>query len=231
MADTISIDCPICFEEYNKKLFAPQLMPCGHTICCRCMDILIAMDSDMETKLATVACPFDLKSFTEVQLSYMPKNFAILDLLEKRDDLRSKNDEVEKTTETPDEALKELTVEEPTESPPSNQDIDFEDVQKIGKTVLACQQHSAEFTHFDGECKELVCEQCLQGVHLDHMCMTIHEVASLCKVEIKDFIVRASLRTKEVERLQVEHKKGKEDLHQKYKRADAKITVEFEKVC
>ena len=73
--------CPICYDPYRSVPAAsaeakhlPKSLPCGHTICQGCAEML--------QKNAAIRCPKDQKEFQGANACDLPNNFAILEQLE-----------------------------------------------------------------------------------------------------------------------------------------------------
>ena len=70
-----SVFCPVCFERYSESGVAvPRLLPCTHTMCHACVDMLI--------KNSTLVCPQDRKAHAALSgvLSF-PQNKYVLKIL------------------------------------------------------------------------------------------------------------------------------------------------------
>lgn len=74
--------CPLCLYFYDEQDRLPRMLPdCGHTLCSYCLQNLIN-----EAGEGTLMCPDDKVPFfgSKRELSYFPKNFALLKVLEKK---------------------------------------------------------------------------------------------------------------------------------------------------
>lgn len=69
--------CNVCYVDYDTSDHIPISLPCGHTLCSKCLKALL--DSPTLRK-----CPFDKIAFPHSQnsLAFFPQNYAIRDLLE-----------------------------------------------------------------------------------------------------------------------------------------------------
>ncbi|XP_052124139.1 uncharacterized protein LOC113208760 [Frankliniella occidentalis] len=63
--------CSICDEEYNQQEREPKVLPCGHTVCLRCLQ-----------QMQHWQCPTCRKSYSGPPES-LPKNFELLELMER----------------------------------------------------------------------------------------------------------------------------------------------------
>jgi len=75
--------CNGCFSNYDPKERAPRVLPCGHSLCSKCL-------VDLMNKPKFQKCPFDGITFAHSQnsLACFPLNFIVMDLLEqKRNDV------------------------------------------------------------------------------------------------------------------------------------------------
>ena len=73
--------CPVCYEPYRSVPAAsaeakhlPKSLPCGHTICQGCAEKL--------QKKGAIVCPKDKKKFQVANVSDLPSNFGMLEMLE-----------------------------------------------------------------------------------------------------------------------------------------------------
>ncbi|GAB6031532.1 hypothetical protein CHUAL_009300 [Chamberlinius hualienensis] len=63
------LNCPICYNEFNKNLHRPISLGCGHTVCKSCL-----------SKLQRRQCPFD-QTTINTDIENLPVNFALLQLV------------------------------------------------------------------------------------------------------------------------------------------------------
>lgn len=68
-----ALDCFLCSEPYNSTTKIPRFLPCGHTYCSECCQIIL------EGKPS--ACPEDSTSISYTSVESIPKNQALLKLL------------------------------------------------------------------------------------------------------------------------------------------------------
>lgn len=73
-----NFQCNICLENYDAEVKIPRIIWCGHTLCERCLKDI----QDPITK--TIKCPFDKKLFKPTATLEFPRNYSILEKLEKR---------------------------------------------------------------------------------------------------------------------------------------------------
>lgn len=71
----ITLECQICFEEYNIYNRKPAVLDCGHSICQVCLTSILSSSSRHIKK-----CPFDN---VELRRSYdqYPVNWAYIDII------------------------------------------------------------------------------------------------------------------------------------------------------
>ena len=74
------IECSICNETYTD----PRMMPCGHTCCFKCINECRGNRQPEQS----MPCPFCWKKFTTLP-SELPKNYNVLNILEKIKESRS----------------------------------------------------------------------------------------------------------------------------------------------
>lgn len=68
------MECPICFIEFSSDNRVPKLIPCGHTICALCVELLI--DPKRKTQLT---CPTCNKKHLKLVVKKLPTNYMLLD--------------------------------------------------------------------------------------------------------------------------------------------------------
>ncbi len=66
--------CPICTEAYNQITHCPRILACGRTFCSKC---LAGIASN-----GRVVCPQDRKTYAVPDVASLPKNFALLDVID-----------------------------------------------------------------------------------------------------------------------------------------------------
>jgi len=69
-----SIECSICFKEFDKDFHCPYVLTCGHNICSSSMEKLFAEKA--------VKCPFCNKENFYNKISDISKNYALLNIIE-----------------------------------------------------------------------------------------------------------------------------------------------------
>lgn len=69
------ISCEKCEEEFNQEHKIPLILPCGHTICRKCIESIMS-------KLGYVRCPIDAKRHYN-DIKHFPKNLNLISLIEK----------------------------------------------------------------------------------------------------------------------------------------------------
>ena len=66
------LQCCVCTNKFDSTIYVPISLTCGHTLCTKCL-----------TKLKTRVCPYDKIPINPLTES-LPKNYAILQLLEEK---------------------------------------------------------------------------------------------------------------------------------------------------
>ena len=75
MAVNKATECPVCFEPYDDKLHTPRLLPCGHSFCTICLELMLNSGG-------FIICPLD-KGNVRVPngVSSLAKNFTLLAII------------------------------------------------------------------------------------------------------------------------------------------------------
>ncbi|EGT51821.1 hypothetical protein CAEBREN_19442 [Caenorhabditis brenneri] len=196
-----SLDCKVCLAPFSDHIPSslPRILPaCGHTICHNCAVTIQKMTFNQ----LAIACPFD-RTVTNMKAENLPRNFAILDLIEERGDaakLTSKVNDI-KICEDPVYPCYENEKHESTKYC-RKCDADFCDscfLSVHSSKILSshqsysvshrrfrlpkCSMHSNNIVfHFcnDKECKAstpLCCNTCMQSLHENHTTVPIEEKA------------------------------------------------------
>ncbi|CAL4079990.1 unnamed protein product, partial [Meganyctiphanes norvegica] len=72
-----SIECEVCFVEYNSNDHCPKSLPCGHTMCAECVkDNLSAREGQMNCPFCRTPCGRGVKNLDD-----FPTTFALLNLV------------------------------------------------------------------------------------------------------------------------------------------------------
>lgn len=69
------MECPICMEQYDDKIKIPKNLTCGHTICEPCL-------RKVHDAFQTLCCPICKKVIDVTNINDIPKNFALLNMIE-----------------------------------------------------------------------------------------------------------------------------------------------------
>ena len=84
------LECEICCEmfERDKPAHFPKMLPCGHTMCARCIDRLISANQ----QITTFQCPMCKQSLSNPSHgAQLPTNYYIMGLLEENSKPASSN--------------------------------------------------------------------------------------------------------------------------------------------
>ncbi|KAJ1059137.1 hypothetical protein K5549_007938 [Capra hircus] len=71
------LECPICMESFTEEQLRPKLLHCGHTICCQCLEKLLA------SSINGVRCPFCSKITLITSLAQLTDNLTVLKIIDK----------------------------------------------------------------------------------------------------------------------------------------------------
>lgn len=89
-------DCTICMETFGEKKQRPRILPCGHTLCTKCIDQSIVIGNK--------SCPTCRKPYKASKVSDIPVNFLVEDILKEK--LSAKNkDKIVTTNKTKQELV------------------------------------------------------------------------------------------------------------------------------
>ena len=80
------MECPICLNEWNSGTCIPKMIPCGHSLCNKCLTALFVPFVSPQ-KGGSVQCPTCMESHTLKSASALEKlikNFTLLSLVESR---------------------------------------------------------------------------------------------------------------------------------------------------
>jgi len=80
------MECPICLNEWNSATCIPKMLPCGHSLCNKCLSALF-VPFVLPQKGGSVQCPTCMESHTFKSASALEKlikNFTLLSLVESR---------------------------------------------------------------------------------------------------------------------------------------------------
>ena len=70
-----ALSCYLCSESYNATNKVPRFLPCGHTYCSQCCEIILEQDPCI--------CPEDSFPISYNNIEAIPKNVALLKLIQK----------------------------------------------------------------------------------------------------------------------------------------------------
>lgn len=74
--DLADLSCGICEAQFDAQIHLPRMLPCGHTYCHQCLGVLFQQ--------AEVKCPEDHEEISSSSPEGLPKNFALLRLVQKQ---------------------------------------------------------------------------------------------------------------------------------------------------
>ena len=72
--ERVTLECQICFEEYDIYNKKPVVLDCGHSVCQHCLSQLLSLNS------INKKCPFDKKPLQRNYDSY-PVNWSYVDII------------------------------------------------------------------------------------------------------------------------------------------------------
>ena len=91
MLSSFELECPLCLEEYvnnDNSENAPKILPCGHTLCCRCIKQIKKKYNNQ------IICPIDRKK-DNISFKEIPFNRLLYDLILKKQKINQQKKEFE----------------------------------------------------------------------------------------------------------------------------------------
>lgn len=235
-------ECSICYEVFDGQAHCPRLLSCGHTLCSRCIDRLI--------KENAINCPTCRNTVpVATGAAALPKNFALLDILENRPKNSNEQTEGSRMCETCEEE----------QHPASSCCLDckedmcgdaarFHSRQKatrdhhvvslkelkanpnLAAVVVFCPEHNDRYRHFDEDCGHAICADCLAHKHNGHRLSSLAEAASKYRKDIVGLTTTVSFRAKEIKTAEATAEVVSLQLKQEYEKQAAQIRGIFEEV-
>lgn len=75
------MECEICLNNWDSKVFIPRLLPCGHTFCENCLIDLVTKSSN---RFLCPMCRFEIINVkSKEDIFALPKNFTLLKISSK----------------------------------------------------------------------------------------------------------------------------------------------------
>lgn len=138
-------ECMVCFSHYDDDKHRPRCMPCGHTMCSKCLEKAIKEDSKM--------CPKCRRHFLASNLNDLPVNFSLESLVKLMN--------IQKCTQS--EIVKESVEHQlPVNQRPS-------EVDKLPE----CVEHQLPLSSRCSTHKSWICESCINEEHSPQSCKII----------------------------------------------------------
>ena len=86
------MECELCLNQWNNETRMPKILPCGHTICLKCLNDKVENGINKLENFKCPLCKIEIDMIkTKNDIINLPKNTQILSILDKVETQRSKN--------------------------------------------------------------------------------------------------------------------------------------------
>jgi tripartite motif-containing protein 2/3 len=172
------LECYLCFQLYDDGSHAPRLLSCGHSFCSRCLERLFRNERQAQV------CPIDKILIEARGLIDIPKNFALLDLINSESALvspcqlcvsriashRCMECDESMCDQCRDIHLRSKLSRDHKVAPLS---------RSAASDILSCCDHLGETcNYYDFYCDKFICAVCAANNHKDHRFETLVEAAA-----------------------------------------------------
>ena len=206
------ISCDICIERFTyDEGNVPRLLPCGHTFCEGCIDMLMTLKRRERGFDYTVTCPRCLNETVIDQCSTtLPKNYNYLELIE--DVLEKQNQKNQTCTATVD-----------------FDDLNEDTLKKQNQKKKTCTEHNDYvldmFCHDDSQA---ICLKCaIYGEHSTHCYSRLSEFCNHKKTSMKYQVESAECLIRDCQRLREHVEAREEELADTFDEIEEQFTAIF----
>ena len=247
-----AMECSICMLQYDDIQHCPRLLQCGHTFCTECIDSLLTSKQ--------LKCPLDNKESSVTGKNDLPKNFALLDVLQAASVDILQVASVEKDCKNEQVTEVECQVCDGEKHEATYKCLNCEEfmcdlIMKVHKrskglrdhTVFAlkelredpklesrihlCSDHTNEpFRYYDTECKIPLCRECFPLKHNGHKFISLPEAAAQFRVQINGIISGTVEIQKKVTKANHALNDTKENIYSQYLTNKRKVENDFERL-
>ena len=203
------MECFLCTEAFGLiPLRTPIIISCGHTLCMSCLTDILAI---AKSKTA-VTCPMCRKEtpLSDDGLAGLPKNYALLDVLESDPGARasSKNVNSSSTSHT------QPTADSSAKSTSTNAEAATTAAATTATTATAtttpattsslCTQHGDSLRLYCHVCERAVCALCREGSCRGHQVEALQTTEEAMRMELRKFLKDVSASQTEVQSAMIE---------------------------
>eukprot|EP00462_Mataza_sp_D1_P012321 CAMPEP_0175150936 /NCGR_PEP_ID=MMETSP0087-20121206/18181_1 /TAXON_ID=136419 /ORGANISM="Unknown Unknown, Strain D1" /LENGTH=574 /DNA_ID=CAMNT_0016437005 /DNA_START=30 /DNA_END=1754 /DNA_ORIENTATION=+ len=236
-----SLECTLCFERFDDEKLCPRLLSCGHSFCSQCLEQLLKQNA--------ITCPTCRKVVSVSEgVHSLPKNFALLDVLDEQDNASQQDDPVRMCEACEDEKhaatswcvdCKENMCSEAArlhtrvKIARDHRVVSLEELKanpQLAASPIVCSEHNEPFRFFDQDCQRVVCRDCVTLEHNGHKCSSLAEAASKCREEMGALAAKATAHAEEIKAAEARVVGVHRDLDQKHEQEAAKIRTTFNEV-
>jgi hypothetical protein len=144
-----SMECIICFNEFDMNIHTPLILNCGHSFCSNCMSLLFQKNKGSSTKKnkkgensGSISCPTCKVTHRCRNIESIAQNHALVQSLEQIKQEKERLQEIEKQQR--EQELKTIPSDVPLPS--------------YGRAF--CPVHGECHTWYDMQCEQMRCDQC-----------------------------------------------------------------------
>jgi hypothetical protein len=229
--------CSICTEGYNQGALCPRILPCGHTFCVKCLATI--------ANSGRVVCPNDRKTFAVPDVANLPKNFALLDVIEAAGQAQpaasapltcevceEKHVSTHHCVECNENMCREMALaHQRQKATKTHQVLTHEQLWANPVAVpVVCQEHNQPFAFFDEKCQRVVCQHCVVLDHNGHKCQSLAVAASSRKQDLTAMSAEAEAFSHQLRDAERGVASVRGNLAKSFTRADNEIHSIFEQV-
>ena len=190
-AGGLQCTCSVCFNPFDDQNICPRNLSCGHSFCTSCLERLPAADN----KIQCPTCRVEV-NVPQGGIARLPKNFALLDIINANVTPQNNGDESSYICEVCDDehpasfcclnCRKDLCKDAARFHARSRESRDHHVVSLEPRAVNSfCPHHKEPFHLFDKVCDHMVCKRCIKLNHSGHDCLSLADEASEARQEMQ----------------------------------------------
>ena len=185
------LQCSVCFNPFDDQNICPRNLSCGHSFCTSCLERLPAADN----KIQCPTCRVEV-NVPQAGVAGLPKNFALLDIINANVTPQNSGDESSFTCEFCEDkhpasfcclnCKKDLCKRAAGFHLHSRESSAHHVVSLEPRAVNnLCPDHKEPFHVFDKACDHMVCKRCIKLNHSGHDCLSLADEASEARQEMQ----------------------------------------------